>query len=421
MTSLQYVAQLFDIGDGTVYLSCASRSPLLRTACDAATEALRNKMRPWTIPSGDLAGEARGLFAKLVHADASDIALTPSTSYAISVAASNVSLHAGQHVVVLEDQMSSNVLPWQARAQREGAHLRVVPWPDYAAGGTWTESVLRCIDADTGVVAVPPLHWSDGSLLDLERVGRRCREVGAALVVDGTQAVGAMPCDVRRWGAAFLACSVHKWLLSPYGCSFLYVSPAYQQGGQGAPGALAPLEHHSRNRSPRGGDDWDEGGYMTQGCGYPDSFKPGACRFDGGGRPNIHLLPAVIKSLEQVVAWRPERIAGALAPLAQRLATRARAMGWVVAPEVSNHIIGLWPAPGPVSALGGAGARAGTRADVERIASELQKRRIHIAARCGALRVSPYLYNTIEQMDTFCDALADVTAAAGTAGAASRL
>ena len=210
---------------------------------------------------------------------------------------------------------------------------------------------MRCI-VDTGVVAVPPC-WSDGSRLDSSVSARRSPRWPRSLST--AQAVGAMQCDVRKWQPAFLACSVHKWLLSPYSLSLLYVDKAYQ-GEHAAPGtptplSLEPLEHHSRNRSPRGGDDWDDGGYMTQGTGYPDPFKPGACRYDAGGRPNIHLLPAVIASMEQVVAWGPERIAQALKPLAQRLAQRVRAMGWVVAPNVSNHIIG--PDPGPVSMLCG--------------------------------------------------------------------
>ena len=52
--------------------------------------------------------------------------------------------------------------------------------------------------------------------------------------------------------------------------------------------------------------------------------------------------------------------------------------------------------------------------DVGRIANELQQRGVHIAARCGALRVSPYLYNTVQEIDAFCDALAEVTKPAPT-------
>ena len=78
-----------------------------------------DKKRPY--PSADLAGRARALFAQLVHAEASDVALTPSTNYAMS-ARRKLSRCAADSVVVLEDQMSSNVLPWQARCH-EGAEL----------------------------------------------------------------------------------------------------------------------------------------------------------------------------------------------------------------------------------------------------------------------------------------------------------
>ena len=58
--------------------------------------------------------------------------------------------------------------------------------------------MLEAIDARTAIVALGHVHWTDGTQFDLEAIGARAREVGAALVVDGTQSVGAMPFDVAR-------------------------------------------------------------------------------------------------------------------------------------------------------------------------------------------------------------------------------
>lgn len=107
------------------------------------------------------------------------------------------------------------------------------------------------------------------------QISRKCKRYGAALVVDATQCVGAMPLDFTALGADFVACSVHKWLLGLYSFAFLYARDKYHKG--------TVLEHHDRNRV--GSDDWDYGTPVTL-DGFPTEFTPGASRFDMGGRPN---------------------------------------------------------------------------------------------------------------------------------------
>jgi hypothetical protein len=75
-----------------------------------------------------------------------------------------------------------------------------------------------------------------------------------------------------------VACSVHKWLGAPYGCSLLFVARALHDGWVG-------LEHHERNREGSDHPNWDALGAMGA-RGYPDVYKGGARRFDAGGRPN---------------------------------------------------------------------------------------------------------------------------------------
>ena len=62
-----------------------------------------------------------------------------------------------------------------------------------------------------------PLHWTDGGLIDLDRLAPAVHRAGAALVIDATQAVGAVPVDVARWRPDFLAFPTYKWALGPYG------------------------------------------------------------------------------------------------------------------------------------------------------------------------------------------------------------
>jgi selenocysteine lyase/cysteine desulfurase len=109
---------------------------------------------------------------------------------------------------------------------------------------------------------LPHCFWTDGTLIDLAAIGRRCREMGAALVVDATQSVGALPLDVAEVQPDFLVVSGYKWLLCPYTIGFLYVAP-HRQGGM-------PLENAWSDRAQtEGGSDW-QNGHMH----YPEGWQP---------------------------------------------------------------------------------------------------------------------------------------------------
>ncbi|HTE67368.1 MAG TPA: aminotransferase class V-fold PLP-dependent enzyme, partial [Actinomycetes bacterium] len=187
---------LFDIPDDVAYFNCASLSPQLRAAGQASAAALRRRAHPWLIRGDDWfteAEERRALFARLAGVDADGVALVPATSYGLAVASANLAATPGQRVLVLADDYPSNYYTWQSFARRTGATVTTVSRRD---GQTWAEAVLDALDERTAVVAVLAAHWTDGGSVDLAAVGSRARAAGAALVVDASQALGAMPLDL---------------------------------------------------------------------------------------------------------------------------------------------------------------------------------------------------------------------------------
>src|SRR5918999_1959479 len=219
---LENQRELFEIPEGVAYLNCAYMSPQLRSAREVGERVAARKSRPWEITPDDFfedAEKSRALFARLVGAEADGVALIPSVSYGIAVAAANVKVEPEENILILEDQFPSNVYAWRELAARKGARLVTVPRP---ADHDWTSAVLEHLAENPAVVAVPDCPWTDGSILDLARVGARAREAGAALMVDGIQSLGAHPFDVAEVGPDFLVASAYKWLLGPYGIGFLY-------------------------------------------------------------------------------------------------------------------------------------------------------------------------------------------------------
>ena len=211
---------LFSLPEDHHYLNCAYMAPLSRAVEAAGISGLRRKKDPASLTPPDYFAEAdtvRQRFGMLVNAAPERIAIVPSASYGIATAARNLPVERGQTIILAHAQFPSNVYVWQRLAEARGAEVRMIAPPaGLNRGQRWNERLLEAIDRRTAVVSLGNVHWADGTLFDLEQIGRRAREVDAALVVDGTQSVGALPFGVEAIRPDALVCAGYKWLLGPY-------------------------------------------------------------------------------------------------------------------------------------------------------------------------------------------------------------
>jgi selenocysteine lyase/cysteine desulfurase len=237
---------------------------------------------------------------------------------------------------------------------------------------------LSRIDEATAIVAVPHYHWTDGSFVDLERIGEKVRAAGAALVVDATQSLGAAPLDVGKVRPDFLAAATYKWLLGPYSLGFLYVDPRYHQG--------RPIEFNWITRE----DSEDFAGLVR----HQDAFQPGARRYDVGERSNFALLPVAIVALRQLLAWGVPNIAATLAETTAHIEREAHIRVDLQTPPSryrGPHLIGL---------------RSSTPLAPD-LPAKLASAKIFVSVRGSSIRVSPHLYNTSEDIDRLFTVLAE--------------
>jgi selenocysteine lyase/cysteine desulfurase len=192
--------------------------------------------------------------------------------------------------VVLHDQFPSNVYSWRSLAAQKNAVVKTVPRP---VDNDWTPALLESIEDNTAVVAVSNCHWTDGTLIDLEKIGEQCRLKGAALVIDGIQSLGALPFSVERVQPDFLVAGTHKWLLGPYSFGFCYVDSRWHDG--------MGLEENWMNRA----DSED----FSRLVDYRDNYQNGARRFDMGESSSFILSPIAAAALKQILDWGVENIA----------------------------------------------------------------------------------------------------------------
>lgn len=372
----------FSLPEGLHYLNCAYMGPLPRVTEEAGMEGMRRKRDPTSIAASDFyetGAEARRLFARLVNAGSPErIALLPGAAYGVAVAARNLPVSAGQNLVLTHEQFPGNVYAWRRLAAERGAEIRVAAPPEGVAGRgeAWNETLLESIDAATAVVAVPHVHWTDGTRFDLVEIGRRCREVGAALVVDATQSVGALPFDVQEIRPDALIVATYKWLLGPYSYGLAYFGPRLDGG--------VPLEETWIGR-----EDSEDFQHLVD---YRDTYQPGAARYDVSEYSNFILLPMVVASLRLVEEWRPERIQAYCAALTEAPLREAAALGFTVEDRRwrGAHLFGL---------------RMPAGIDLVGLRNALGRRRVVASLRGTALRLAPNVYNDPADLDALLEGL----------------
>lgn len=369
---------LFAIPDEIAYFNCGYMSPLAGSVLSAVEAGAALKSSPWAYSPSDFRRypeELRETCAQLVGCSPDNLAIVPSASYGLAVAARNVPVSAGQTIILLGEQFPSNVYVWRERAEHAGARIvHVRRDPDAA----WTDAVIDAIGPDTALVAVPNCHWADGGLVDLPRVSDACRQHGAALVLDLTQSLGAMPFDVARIDPDFMVAAGYKWLMSPYGTGLLYVAPRHHGG--------RPIEHNWLNRE--GSEDF------ARLVDYRDTFQPGARRFDMGEMANPPLLMGMKAAIELLLGWGVDAIADTLGARTAQMAQQARSMGIGSLPDTARapHFLSLSFPDGLPSG----------------IAERCAEQRVFLSIRGQSVRLTPHLYNHDEDVERLFSVLASL-------------
>lgn len=370
---------LFDIPEDVTYLNCAYMSPLMKAAADAGKEGVQAKTRPWEITPDDFfetTRACRSLAGDLIDAPAHNMAIVPSASYALATAAKNLSVNKGSNLIALKDQFPSNIYVWKKLAAESEAEFRLLP---LRQDGDWTATLLDSIDEQSSIVALPHCHWTDGALVDLINIGKRCREVGAALVLDLTQSAGALPISMKDVDPDFAVFAAYKWAMGPYSLGFMYVADRHLQG--------SGLEENWIARK----DSANFAGLVD----YKDEYQPGAERFDVGERSNFHLMPIARRAMEQIKTWGVENIYETLAQKNKTLVKMAEPLGLKAAPDHlrAGHYLGL-RFPGEVP---------------EGLVDKLAREKIYVSLRGTSMRVTPHLYNSEDDLGRLIEALSEVS------------
>jgi selenocysteine lyase/cysteine desulfurase len=276
----------------------------------------------------------------------------------------NVRPKKGQSIVILDKQFPSNVYAWEHLSQKHDLNLvRVKAENDKSL----TDSVISAIQSNTALVAIPNCHWMDGTYVDLEKVSAKVKSVGALLVLDLSQSLGALPINIERVDPDFAVAAGYKWMLGPYGLGYMYIAPRWQQEWE-------PLENTWLVR--HNSEDFSK---LTD---YTPRFKTGAKKFDFGEYLMLSLRPMSIAGVKQILEWGVDKIQAHSKGLTDIIRDHNRAQGFGVNESV-GHIVAI-----PFG-----------KRDPAKVKEALANKNISVSYRDAFMRVSPHLYNTADEVE----------------------
>lgn len=361
----------------TIYLNNASTGPLPRRTIAALDEWSRLRGNPQRISHEFQFGtldRARSLIASLIGADTREIALATNTSFGLNLAAFSLPLKAGDVIVTPELEFPANVYPWMQLTRQRGAVYRQIGCD---CGVLDADRLARELeDERVRVVAVSWVQFASGARVDLDALGRLCRDRGVFFVVDAIQGLGPLTVDLRSTPVDILACGAQKWLLSPWGSGFVYVRREL----------IAELEPH--DVSWLGVRDSDDFSRLVE---YDLTWRDDARRYEFITLP-FQDFAGMNASLELITALGREAVSEHARRLADRIVTWACArddMQLVTPSDPARH--------GAIVSVKPRDARAAS--------ARLNEARVAHSMREGAIRFSPHFYNTTDEIDRALEVL----------------
>jgi selenocysteine lyase/cysteine desulfurase len=205
----------FPVLQDRTYLNAGTEGPLPQPVADAVAQRIALEMRgrsgkDYVMAGRDVAAQVRAAYARVLHCEPTDLALTSSTTDGCNTVLSGLELGAGDEVVTSDEEHPGLLAPL-GRLKRRGVRITVAPFAEVAAAVT----------ASTRLVAVSHVSWVGGRVVDTEAL----KATGVPVLLDGAQSIGAVPTDVAQLGCAYYAGSGQKWLCGPQGSGVLYVAP----------------------------------------------------------------------------------------------------------------------------------------------------------------------------------------------------
>ncbi len=361
----------FDQTRGLIHLNNAGVTPL-SIPCQDAIIAATEYTAQYGFHGYELffprLEKARTTVANFINVRPNQIAFVANCSTAISLFAFGLPVKAGDEILISDQEYPSNRYSWHNRAKRD--QLKIVEVKSEADGSINWEKFVAAISAKTKIVAISWIQYGTGIRAPLKLISEKAKKVGAVVIVDVIQGLGAIPFDFIAEGVDAICCGSHKWLCGQLGHGFLAVTPELGERVypfiQGALTFGTPDVPFSADRNPH----------------------PTAARFESGGINVIGSL-GLAASMDLFTQYGKDKIYQDAMGLRRILIDKLKAKGLKIAAEVKEEegspIVTFFP-----------------KTPLSEVAARLAEKKISFAQRFGGIRISPHAFNTAEEIDLVC-------------------
>jgi cysteine desulfurase / selenocysteine lyase len=371
MADLSEYREYFPVTKNLIYLNHAAVAPLVRPAAEAIQGLAQDSLEygslhyPQWMETYD---GVRASAARLMNCEPEEIALMKNTSEGIATVAMGLDWRAGDKIVAFTEEFPSNQYPWQ-RLESKGVKIE---WLSVTDPFEKIDAAAR----GARLLAISYVQFLTGYRVDLEAIGKICRDRGVIFFVDAIQGLGVFPFDVKKFHIDAAAADGHKWLLGPEGCAVLYISRELQE-------RVEPSEFGWMNVA------------SAEDYGKRDlTLRKDAGRYECGTLNTVGCF-GLRASLEFILGVGVEKIGPVVQARADQIGEGVRRRGWEVLGERTQST--------------GAGIVSFRKAGVDSTAvtAHLRKNGVTTAARAGWVRTSPHFYISSEEIETMLRIIGD--------------
>lgn len=365
--TLEEVRELFPhINRGKIYFNNAATGPFSKNILKIVDEYLLQRSETDIDNFPELVkvvGETKKYLSLMLNCSTDRLAFIDNTSNGMNILAQGIAWKKGDKIILNNIEFPANVYPFM-NLEKEGVEVQFVKSKN---GIVSADNIINSITSNTKLISISFVQFLTGYRVDLEKIGKVCREKGIIFSVDAIQGLGAFTLDVEKCKIDFISCGTAKWLLGMQGLAFIFITEKLQQMLQPKYVGWLSVE-----------DAWNILEFNLKLKNTADAFQGGTINALGvfGLLPSLKLFADFgHKNVE-------ERILQNSIHFTRRLLE-----------------IGVQPVLEDCEKENLSGIISFKHEMANHIHDELRKREIYCSVREGMVRLSPHFYNTLEEID----------------------
>ena len=217
-----------------IYFNHASTAPISNKVKERIEEFIKERGEEakddyWAFKA--VADETKSMIGEMINCTGDRIAFLDNTTNGLIWLASGIDWKPGDRIILNDVEFPANVYPF-LQLKEKGVEIDFIKSTN---GIVTSEEIIAAIKPATKLISVSFVQFLSGYRIDLEKIGKVCREKGIIFSVDSVQGLGAVRLDVEKFNIDFLANGTQKWMLGLQGLAFIYVRKELQEKMKSSP------------------------------------------------------------------------------------------------------------------------------------------------------------------------------------------